>query len=172
MFFSRLFNRQKAKETYLKNFIFGVEDSLVSTVGLLSGVTAASATRETIITTGLVLIVVEGVSMGIGSLLSQESTDEIVGHTSSDGLALKGALTMFASYIIAGFIPLSPYFLLPREIAMPVSVAVSLFGLFCLGLGTAAYFKRPNLMRRALRMLLLGGLAVMMGVVVGKIFHL
>ena len=41
--------------TYLRSFIFGVEDSLVSTVGLLSGVAIANASRDTILLTGTVV---------------------------------------------------------------------------------------------------------------------
>jgi len=62
---------------YLRNFIFGVEDSLVSTVGLLAGVAAAAISQSAIVTTGLVLIVVEGFSMGVGSFLTEETTEEM-----------------------------------------------------------------------------------------------
>lgn len=158
--------------TYLKNFLFGVEDSLVSTVGLLAGVAAAEAGRSAIITTGLVLIVVEGFSMGIGSFLTEETAEEMLGQPDNDGLALKGGLTMLASYIAAGFVPLSPYLIWDSVVAMPVSIALSLLGLFGLGLGTALYFRRPKPMVRALKMFLLGGLAVLVGVVIGKTFHL
>lgn len=162
----------KEDHTYLKNFLFGVEDSLVSTVGLLAGVAAAEASRTAIITTGLVLIVVEGFSMGIGSFLTEETTEEMAGHNDNDGLALKGGLTMLFSYITAGLLPLFPYMFWESSLAMPISIVVSLLGLFFLGFGTALYFKRPKPLVRALKMLFLGGLAVMVGVVIGKIFHL
>lgn len=163
---------QKEDHTYLKNFLFGVEDSLVSTVGLLAGVAAASAGRTAIITTGLVLIVVEGFSMGIGSFLTEETTEEMSGNTNNNGVAIKGGLTMLISYIVAGLIPLSPYVFLEPNQAMSSSILLSLFGLFFLGFGTAMYFKRPNPLVRAIKMLVLGGLAVLVGVVIGKIFHL
>src|SRR3989338_4103836 len=44
---------------YIRNLIFGVEDSLVSTVDLLSGVAAAGVPRSVIFLTGVVLIFVE-----------------------------------------------------------------------------------------------------------------
>ncbi|TXH00286.1 MAG: hypothetical protein E6R05_07340 [Candidatus Moraniibacteriota bacterium] len=162
----------KEDHTFLKNFLFGVEDSLVSTVGLLAGVAAASATRNSIVMTGLVLIVVEGFSMGIGSFLTEETTDEMLGQADQDGRALKGGVVMLLSYIVAGLLPLSPYIILDPSIAMPFSIAISLFGLLFLGLGTAVYFGRPKPWVRALKMFILGGLAVLVGVVVGKIFHL
>ncbi len=162
----------KEDHTYLKNFLFGVEDSLVSTVGLLAGVAAAQAGRTAIITTGLVLIVVEGFSMGIGSFLTEETTEEMAGRADNDGVAIKGGLIMLFSYVLAGIMPLSPYIFLEPELAMSWSIALSLLGLFSLGFGTAVYFKRPKPLVRALKMFFLGGLAVMVGVAIGKIFHL
>ena len=160
------------ENTFLKNFIFGVEDSLVSTVGLLAGVAAAQAGRTAIITTGLVLIVVEGFSMGIGSFLTEETTDEIAGRKDNDFEALKGGITMLLSYVGAGLLPLFPYFIWDSSIAITVSVVCSLLGLFGLGLGTALYFNRPRPFVRAFKMMFLGGLAVFVGIVIGKIFHL
>lgn len=110
--------------------------------------------------------------MGIGSFLTEETTEEMAGHNDNDGLALKGGLTMLFSYITAGLLPLFPYMFWESSLAMPISIVVSLLGLFFLGFGTALYFKRPKPLVRALKMLFLGGLAVMVGVVIGKIFHL
>lgn len=171
MFLSRIFHR-KAEHTYLKNFLFGVEDSLVSTVGLLAGVAAGGVSRSAIITTGLVLIVVEGFSMGIGSFLTEETAEEMTGEVVKDWRALGGGLTMLFSYIIAGLIPLSPYFFLSHGLAMPVSIAFSLAGLFGLGLGTSLYFHHPHPLMRSFKMLILGGLAVGVGVLIGHVFHL
>lgn len=163
---------RKKDHTYLKNFLFGVEDSLVSTVGLLSGVAAASATTPVIITTGLVLIVVEGFSMGIGSFLTEETAEEIDGQFLEDGRALRGGLTMFVSYFFAGLLPLSPYFFFPTSLAVWWSVVASLFGLFVLGWGTARYFGHNNPLKRGLKTLLMGSLAVFLGITIGKIFHI
>ncbi len=168
---SRLLHKEK-QNTFLKNFIFGVEDSLVSTVGLLAGVAAADATSQAIITTGLVLIVVEGFSMGIGSFLTEETTEEMAGEVVNTWVAVKGGLTMLCSYVLAGFLPLLPYTFLDPSTAMPYSVALSLFGLFGLGFGTSIYYKRPHPIKRAIKMFLLGGLAVLAGVAIGKLFHL
>jgi len=168
----RLLPWYKEDHTYLKNFLFGVEDSLVSTVGLLAGVAAAQADRSAIITTGLVLIVVEGFSMGIGSFLTEETTEEISGSGSNNSLAIKGGLTMLFSYIAAGLLPLAPYVFWDAKQAMNISILASLLGLFILGFSTALYFGHARPFVRGFKMLLLGGLAVMVGVAIGKIFHL
>lgn len=172
MFFSRLFHRHAKRDTYLRNFIFGVEDSLVSTVGLLAGVAAAEISAQAILTTGLVLIVVEGFSMGIGSFLTEETTEEMAGETPRTLEAIKGASTMLVSYCLAGLLPLSPYVFLRGQTAVAVSVGLSLLGLLGLGYGTSIYFGRPRPYMRAIKMLLLGGFAVSVGMLVGKLFHL
>lgn len=172
MILTRLFHRPVHHDTYLRNFIFGVEDSLVSTVGLLAGVAAADISQQAILTTGLVLIVVEGFSMGIGSFLTEETTEEMAGQIPETLEAVKGAGTMLVSYCLAGLLPLAPYVFLKGQQAVTTSVALSLFGLLGLGYGTSLYFGRPHPYRRAIKMMLLGGFAVAVGMLIGKLFHL
>ncbi|HBD02365.1 MAG: hypothetical protein UX38_C0007G0008 [Microgenomates group bacterium GW2011_GWC1_46_16] len=168
----RLLHRHHQDDTFLRNFIFGVEDSLVSTVGLLAGVATADLTGRAILTTGIVLIVVEGFSMGIGSFVTEETTEEMTGSTPHPLLALKGGLIMLFSYIVAGFIPLAPYLFLRGYPAILTSVISSLIGLWLLGYSTAIWYHRPRPVRRATRMFLLGGFAVSIGMLIGNLFHL
>ena len=60
-----------ARVSYVRSFAFGVEDGLVSTVGLLAGVSTADVSRRDILITGAILIVVEAFSMATGSFLSE-----------------------------------------------------------------------------------------------------
>ena len=152
-----------------RNFIFGVEDSLVSTVGLLSGVAIAGTPRQTIILSGVVLIFVEAFSMGIGSFLSDHSAEELTQNKPTSGYSqIKSSLVMFFSYFAAGFVPISPYLLLESSSAFPVSVISSLIALFALG-GLVARSYGGNIIRKGLEMLLLGGVAIALGVGVGFI---
>ena len=168
----KIFHRHAKRDTYLRNFIFGVEDSLVSTVGLLAGVAAADISQAAILTTGLVLIVVEGFSMGSGSFLTEETTEEMAGEKPQTLEAIKGACTMLVSYCLAGLLPLAPYVFFQGQTAVAISVALSLLGLLGLGYGTSIYFGRPHPYKRAIKMMLLGGFAVSVGMVIGKLFHL
>lgn len=171
MLFSRLFHRKKKSDIYLRNFIFGVEDSLVSTVGLLAGVAAADISHSAIVTTGLVLIVVEGFSMGIGSFLTEETTEEMAGKKLQTLESIKGGLTMLISYCLAGLLPLAPYAFLKGSAAVNTSITLSLLGLVTLGYGTSLYYKRKSPIIRAIKMLILGGSAIIVGVMIGKLFH-
>lgn len=156
--------RREEKKTLYRNFIFGVEDSLVSTVGLLSGVAAADSSRNVIVTSGIVLIFVEAFSMGIGSFLSEETTS----GRATRILASHAASVMFVSYLVAGFIPLAPYLFLPVEIASPTSIVIALLALIALGIHSALRFKLP-LLPKAIEMLILGGLATLVGVGIGSL---
>src|SRR3989344_2538547 len=87
---------------YVRSFIFGAEDSLVSTVGLLSGIAAAGVPQGTIFLTGMVLVFVEAFSMAAGSFLSERSAEEYV---SRSGVPMRyfvvGGVIMFLSYFIS-----------------------------------------------------------------------
>ena len=163
---------KKEKAAYIRNFIFGVEDSLVSTVGLVSGIAAAGVDRSTLFVTGMILIVVEALSMGVGSLLAESSAEEFTDkRKTSLRLPITGALIMFVSYFVAGFIPLLPYAVLETSRALPLSIIVSLIALFLLGYVSAAMFNAPRT-RSAWRMIILGGLAIAAGSLIGRFFHL
>jgi len=164
-------HKKQQKETLFRNFVFGVEDSLVSTVGLLAGVASGGIVGKSIVTTGIVLIFVEAFSMGIGSFLTEEATEELDGGVSNQWEAAKGALTMFGSYLLAGFIPLAPYIFAPNDQAVIYSVASSLIGLAVLGYSSAKIFRYGYPMHRAIKVALLGGVAVMIGMLVGRIFQ-
>ena len=150
--------------------MFGVEDSLVSTVGLLSGISIAGVANHTIIMTGLVLIFVEAISMGAGSFLS-ESSAELYEHQKDSELSRSytDALIMFCSYLVAGFVPLLPYLLLPSEQAFLGSIGVSLMLLLVLGIINAEV-SRTSVWKSVLRMVLVGGAAILIGSAVGGVF--
>jgi len=157
--------------SYLRSFIFGVEDSLVSTIGLISGVAAAGATKSTVILTGVILVFVEAFSMGVGMLLSENSVQEF---KSKKDVSLENSvstgLVMFLSYLVAGFFVVAPYFITTSAIAFYSSIVVSLVLLFILGI-ISAYFSQTSKIKKGLIMAFVGGLAIFVGIVVGQIIN-
>lgn len=150
-------------QTIIRNFVFGAEDSLVSTVGLLSGIAIAGVDRPTIILTGAVLICVEAFSMGIGSYLSESIT-----HADSKTerrISIEAALVMLVSYLVVGLIPLAPYFFLTGRSGLTWSILVSLIGLLILGV-IGSRLSGTSVRRNTLRMVLLGGCAIAIGIAV------
>ncbi len=151
---------------FLRNLVFGVEDGLVSTVGLLSGIAIAGVDRDTIFLTGVVLIFVEAFSMAAGSFLSEASVEEMDGGTDDTRGSLAAGAIMFASYFVAGFVPLFPYVIFGVSDAFWISIISSVFVLFVLGYWSAMHTKKP--WRKALRMGLVGGLAILVGAASGS----
>jgi VIT1/CCC1 family predicted Fe2+/Mn2+ transporter len=154
---------------FFRNFIFGVEDSLVSTVGLLSGIAIANVPSETIVLTGVVLIFVEAFSMSAGSLLSESSAESY--ETGAEGMSrasIGASIVMFFSYFLSGFVPLSAYIFWPTETAFTLSITFSLIALFVLGI-IGAKLSKTRILRNGLRMAIIGGLAVTVGTFAGAI---
>lgn len=153
---------------YIRNFIFGVEDSLVSTVGLLSGIAVAGTDAKTIILAGVVLIFVEAFSMGVGSVLSENASTEVaLGEAQPVSRSALSGLIMFFSYFVAGFIPLAPYLLLPVSIAFWASIGAALLALLLLGI-VGAKLAKISPWRQGLEMLIIGGVAITLGAAVGN----
>jgi VIT1/CCC1 family predicted Fe2+/Mn2+ transporter len=159
----------KTYSLYLRTIIFGIIDSLVSTVGLLAGMDVAGAPHQTLALTGIVYAFVEAFSMAIGNFLSEESSEEYESKAAVS--ARPSALTaviMFISFVLAALIPLAPYLIFTTWIALAGSIVVSIIALFIVGVVSARFSKLPPLWRGA-RMALLGGAAIIMGVVVGSL---
>ncbi len=155
---------KKLQPEYFRNMIFGVEDSLVSTVGVLFGMAVAQIDKGTIFTTGLIIISVEALSMGVGSYLSEESAHELDGEKHKDKPYIEG-LIMFLSYYLAGFVPLTPYLFLDPLSARYVSLVCALGALFFLG-----YLPRKKT-KAGIKMVVLAASAVLIGFLVGKFIN-
>ena len=156
------------KAIYIRNIIFGVEDSLVSTVGLLAGI-ATQTPRNIILLTGIVYIFVEGFSMAVGSFLSEEATEE---YLSLKKFAFKqsiiGSIVMFFSFVLAGLIPIAPYIFIVSQNAIAISIVASILALFVLGLASGK-MSRTGMFSRGIRMAILAGSAIFIGIMVGKL---
>ncbi len=151
---------------YIRNFVFGVEDSLVSTVGLLSGIAVGGVARSQIILTGIILLFVEAFSMAMGSLLSEQSAQEYLSHKEvSMRPAATDSIIMFISYFFAGLVTLVPYYLMESKNALPISISLSLGSLFLLGVVSAKLFG-INILKNGIRTLAIGGFAILVGVLV------
>ncbi len=164
---------QKSKKLFeitVRNLIFGAEDSLVSTVGLISGIAIAGIPHSSILLSGIILLFVEAFSMAAGSFLSERGTEEIVERKDLPlSYPILGGLIMFVSYLVSGLIPLLPYFLTDVSRAFKISIVLSLIALFLLGALSAKKFGVPPL-KSGIRMLVIGGAAIALGILVGNIF--
>jgi VIT1/CCC1 family predicted Fe2+/Mn2+ transporter len=158
----------KTRELYIRNIIFGISDSLVSTVGLLAGIDVSGTSTHIIILTGVTYAFVEAFSMAVGSFLSEEIVEEdnIHGEVKTSGPFVAGSI-MFISFILASFIPIIPYMFFGLKVALYVSITISIIALFVVGMISVSKTK-VGILKSGFRMALLGGMAIIIGVIVGK----
>ncbi len=61
----------------IREFVFGIQDGLISTVGLLAGVQAATESSTVVVLTGITAMFSGAISMAAGSYLSSSAEKEI-----------------------------------------------------------------------------------------------
>jgi len=159
----------------IREIVFGLEDSLVSTLGAITGIAFGSNSTYIVILSGLVLIVAESTSMAAGSYLSSKNAFEAENgfhHAKSRKLPRSGraALVMGVSYFIGGFVPLTPYFILPINQAVYPSVILTVVSLFLVGTWTATYTKRSKL-KSGLEITGISLFAALVGYLIGVLVH-
>ena len=160
---------KKIHEDYLRSTVFGFQDALVSTTGVIAGVAAGTSNKELIVLAGVVAIAVEALSMGAGQYLSEKSVHELDKEGKHTDNLYIGAGLMFFAYLFGGLVPLTPIILFALPVATTVSIVAALIGLFILGFIKAKLVK-VNPVKSAIEMFVLGGLATLIGVFVGKMF--
>lgn len=99
-------------------------------------------------------------------MLKEMIMRELKISTEQKSISIKGGLFMFFAYVIGGIIPLFFYFILPIKSAMPLSIIITLIGLFALGMGTTKFTKQP-LLKSGFRILIMGGIALLVGLLAG-----
>jgi len=71
-------HHQSSKITsIIREIVFGMEDGMVSTLGAVTGIAAATGSHFTVVLSGLVVVAVESISMGVGSYLSNKSETDV-----------------------------------------------------------------------------------------------
>lgn len=160
----------KIKDEYLRSSLFGFEDALVSTTGMVVGISIGTTNLKFILLAAFVTIAVEAVSMGAGEFLSDEAVHELDKKQIKDN-ALISATAMFVSYTIGGLIPVLPIIFLPHYQGIFGSIITAFIGLFILGF-IKGKIVHINKIRSALEMLTIGGVAAIIGIVVGLILKI
>ena len=159
---------KKIEKEYLQSAMFGFNDALVSTTGVIVGVSTGTNNKQVVILAGVVTILVEALSMGAGQYNSSKSAHQLE-KTNAAKIPLISGTIMFVSYFLAGLVPLLPIVLFPIDYSRDVAIIAALVGLFILG-----YFKgkivKVSPIRSAIEILIIGGLATSIGIVAGNIF--
>lgn len=148
----------------IREIIFGLEDSLVSTLGAVTGIAAGTDSTYMVVLSGLVLIAVESISMTAGSFLSSEAAQEADGTRDRP---IHAALVMFVSYLVGGAFPLVPYLLLPVHLAYAPSIIATVGCLFLVGVWKGKMTHR-SLWKSGAEMVTISALAAVLGYLIGR----
>lgn len=160
-------------EDYLRSMLFGLQDGIVSTTGVVAGISVGVDDRSIIILASLVAVSVEASSMGAGQYSSEKAVHQLEAkknkgvskHTDS---LIGGALIMFFAYLAAGAIPIIPmvFTTIPLAQARILSILGAFIGLFIIGYIKGKIVEHAAL-RSAFEMLFIGGMATIVGLLVG-----
>lgn len=144
----------------MREIVFGLEDSFVSTLGAVTGIAAGTGDTHVVILSGLVIVSVEALSMSAGSYLSNKSAMEaeaeilieegpppLAGSRPMAGKPIqvhpmRSGVVMGIFYLIGGCVPLAPYFFLPIDLAYGPSILLTGLCLFGLGAWSASFAKK------------------------------
>ncbi len=165
------------KGIYIRDFIFGVEDGLVSTLGFVVGLTTAAISNQIIILAGIAEVVAAAVSMAAGTYLSIKSQREFLDaaegkkkdkHKEQEHLEnpIRGAAVMFVAFVIGALFPILPYFFASAKNALAISAIATISALFIFGAAKTRMTKRSWL-RSGLEMTIVGLIAAVAGLIVG-----
>jgi VIT1/CCC1 family predicted Fe2+/Mn2+ transporter len=167
----------RAASFSIREIVFGLEDSLVSTLGAVTGIAAGTHDAYTVVLSGLVLIAVEAISMSAGSYLSSKSAAGVEAQMPHPRmhrgdhppiLPLRGAFVMGVSYLIGGFFPLAPYLFLSVSTALWPSVFLTAVVLYATGAWTGHLIKRSS-RRSGIEMVAISLLAAGIGYAIGRV---
>jgi len=65
-------------QRHIREVVFGVQDGVLTTLGIATGIGTATADRVTILLTGFLSLLVGAISMGVGEYLGNKSEREVV----------------------------------------------------------------------------------------------
>lgn len=158
-------------EDYLRSGLFGIQDGLVSTTGVVVGISTGIENKAIIILAAFVAVTVEASSMAAGQYSSEKAVhqmDKTGKHTDS---LIVGALVMLIGYLLGGIVPIIPTILFNQPQARVISIIAAFLGLFILGY-IKGYIVEHKPLRSAIELFIIGAIATTIGLVIGYIFKI
>jgi len=154
--------------------VFGIQDGIVSTFGIVMGVAGAQISGEAIVIAGIAGLASGAMSMAAGEYVSVQTQRELlsVGAEISDEenvSPLRAAAANGGLFIGGGFLPLLPFLISEGLPAIVASVLLSVLALFVTGAVLTRLTKRSPV-RSGMRMLIIGGGAGIVGYLIGTVF--
>jgi VIT1/CCC1 family predicted Fe2+/Mn2+ transporter len=146
--------------SYLRDFVYGAIDGIVTTFAVVAGVTGGSLSAGVVLIVGTANLLADGLSMGVGNYLSirsHESARALRNLPEEEASPVRHGVATFVAFVVAGAVPLVPYALgAPASMRFELSTAMTLVALF----GTGALRSAVTVQRwpyAGAEMVLLGG---------------
>ena len=158
--------REILHEDYLRSLMFGLQDGIVSTTGVVVGISTGVSDKAIIVLAAFVAVTVEASSMAAGQYSSEKAVhqmDKSGKHT--DNLYI-GALIMFLSYLIGGAFSIIPILVFDQPVARVIAIACAFVGLFIVGL-LKGYLVDHRPLRSAIELFIIGSITTTIGIIVG-----
>src|SRR5687767_3609314 len=111
---------------YLRDFIYGALDGVVTTLAVVSGTAGANLEPRIGLILGVANLVADGLSMGASNYLGLRSELEQTGRSISEEMPWRHGVATFSAFLLVGAVPLLA-FVTPRPDgtgAFPIAVAL------------------------------------------------
>ncbi len=159
--------RSALHEDYFRSMMFGLQDGIVSTTGVVVGISIGVTDKAVIVLAAIVAVMVEASSMGAGQYSSEKAVHQMDKTGRHKDSLFLGAVIMFFAYLIGGMFPIIPTIIFDQPDARNAAIASSFVGLFVIGyLKGKIVEHRP--WRSAIELFIIGAIATTVGVVVGS----
>ena len=155
-------------EDYLRSLMFGLQDGIVSTTGVVVGISTGVNNKEIVVLAALVAVTVEATSMAAGQYSSEKAVHQMdKSGKHSDDLFI-GALIMFIAYMIGGSFSIIPTIIFDQSTGRILAVASAFIGLFVIGY-IKGHIVEHKPLRSAVELFIIGSIATAIGVIVGNL---
>ena len=158
--------RENLHEAYLRSLMFGLQDGIVSTTGVVVGISTGVSDKAIIVLAAIVAVTVEATSMAAGQYTSEKAAHQLDKTGSRQDNLILGAIIMFVSYMLGGMFSIIPTLLFRQPEARIIAIMSSFAGLFLIGY-LKGYLVEHKPLRSAIELFIIGGIATSIGLIVG-----
>ena len=158
--------KKKLQEAYLRSLMFGLQDGIVSTTGVVVGISTGVSDKAIIVLAALVAVSVEATSMAAGQYTSEKAAHQLDKEGKKTDSLLTGSAIMFFAYLGGGMFSIIPTLIFDQPMARYLAIASSFAGLFLIGY-LKGYLVEHKPLRSAIELFIIGGIATTIGLVVG-----
>jgi len=110
-------------EDYIRSLMFGLQDGIVSTTGVVVGISIGVNNKAIVILAAFVAVMVEATSMAAGQYSSEKAVHQMDNEGKHTDSLITGALIMFGAYLIGGMFPIFPTLIFDQATARIIAVA-------------------------------------------------